>query len=145
MKSDVSVSRSASQGPGLNVRHSARLFEAILQSYIKAKLTSPLSAIDYDPDSRPFKWVPALAEYVADVQSATERVLRDSPAEQGIWHQLSLHVAKDLGIPGLPEPRTIPLKDADAVIQKCARIYFARNLEPKEYFTRIKRRAEDRP
>ena len=142
MKTDVSAVRSVSRRYELNAKYLARLFEAVLQSYIRARLTSPLSAIDYDPDARPVKWVPALAEYVADVQSATELVLRDLP-EQEIWHELSLHIAKDLGIPGFPEPRQIPLKDANAVVQKCARIYAARDLEPATYFTRVKRRAED--
>jgi hypothetical protein len=143
--SAVPIHSSKPERHGLTARYAALLFDSVLETYVKAKLTQPVSAIDYDPDSRPLKWTPVLAEFIADVQSATEAVLRDLPAEQEIWHQLSLHIAKDLGIPGLPEPRKISLTDANAVVQKCARIYFARGLEPKEYFTRIKRRAEDRP
>jgi hypothetical protein len=129
----------------LTKRHEALLFDSVLETYVKARLTQPISAIDYCPDSRPFKWTPVLAEFIADVQSATEVILCDSHDQQGIWHTLSLRVAVEMGATGLPEPKVVSAKDAQAVAQKCARIYHARGLEPKQYFTRIKRRAEDRP
>jgi hypothetical protein len=85
----------------------------------EGRLTQPISAIDYDPDIRPFKWTPVLAEFVADVQSATEAVLHDSPALQEIWHQLSLRIASEMGAVGLPEPRSVPAKDARDLARKC--------------------------
>jgi hypothetical protein len=138
------TSLARSNGPALGARHAALLFDSVLETYVKARLTQPISAIDYCPDSRPFKWTPVLAEFIADVQSATEAVLYNSPAQQDIWHQLSLRTAAEMGAAGLPEPKVVSAKDAQAVAQKCARIYHARGLEPKQYFTRIKQRSEDR-
>jgi hypothetical protein len=141
----VFVPNSKSERLGLTKRHEALLFDSVLEMYVKSKFTNPLSASNPDPDSRPFKWTHTLAEYIADVESATEAVLRDSPAEQAIWHELSIRVANEMGATGLPEPTTIPLQDASAVTRKCARFYHARGLEPKSYFVRVKQRSEDRP
>jgi hypothetical protein len=138
--STASLSRSE---PSLNARHAALLFDSIVEMYVRAKFTSPLSASNPDPDSRSFRWTHGLVEYIADVESATEAVLRD-PAEQAIWHQLSIRAANQMGAVGLPEPRAVSLCNATAVIKKCARIYFVRGLEPKAYFVRIKRRSEER-
>jgi hypothetical protein len=128
----------------LTKRHQALLFDAVVEMYVRAKFTNPLSASNPDPDSRFFRWTHALVEFIADVEHSTEAVLR-GPTEQAIWHQLSLRVANEMGAAGLPEPCTIPLKDASAVIQKCARVYHAKGLEPKTYFVHIKNRSEDRP
>jgi hypothetical protein len=126
----------------LTKRHQALLFDAVVEMYVRAKFTSPLSASNPDPDSRSFKWTHGLVEYIADVESATEAVLRD-PAEQAIWHQLSIRAANQMGAVDLPEPPAVSLREVTDIIQKCARIYFDRGLEPKSYFVRIKRRAED--
>jgi hypothetical protein len=129
---------------GLSARHAALLFEAVVETYVKAKLTHPLSASNPDPDAvRPFRWTHALAEYIADVQNATETALRDSPTEQDIWHQLALRAAAEMGATGLPEPGIIYAKHARDVAKKCASVYHARHLEPKQYFRHIKQRAED--
>lgn len=128
----------------LTKRHQAHLFDAVIEMYVRAKFTNPLSASNPDPDSRSFRWTHGLVEYIADVESATEAVLRD-PAEQAIWHQLSIRAAVEMGVVGLPEPSAVSLREATDVIQKCARLYFDRGLEPRSYFIRIKRRAEERP
>lgn len=126
----------------LTKRHQALLFDAVVEMYVRAKFTNPLSASNPDPDSGSFKWTHGLVEYIADVESATEAVLRD-PAEQVIWHQLSIRAANQMGAVGLPEPHAVSLREATDVIQKSAQVYFDRGLEPKSYFTRVKRRAED--
>jgi hypothetical protein len=126
----------------LTKRHLALLFDSVIEMYVRAKFTNPLSASNPDPDSRSFKWTHGLVEFIADVESATESVLRD-PAEQAIWHQLSIRAANQMGAVDSPEPHAISLREATDVIQKCARLYFDRGLEPKSYFIRVKRRAED--
>lgn len=91
------------------------VFYRTAQTYCLIRSYPPVAAASYDPNpnSRPHRWTPALAVFLADVEKATELSLRDNPEGQSVWFQLAAgEVVKN--------------KIAHQVIQRCGRLYAAR-------------------
>lgn len=80
-----------------------------------------------DKTKRPTKLGPLAIDFTADVEIATEAALKDRPDLQAAWLELAQEHSTN---------RTV----AKEVIHRCGAEYTRRGLDPKEYFTHVKRR-----
>lgn len=127
------------RGGAITARHANNLFKAVVDAYVSARLTEPVSAINHDFSIRPRRWTPQVAEYIADVESSTARALRNSPILQAAWNQIAIACAVKAGAQLSVSPCRVTAAISAEVALRCGRVYHSRNLDPREYFAPTRR------
>jgi len=99
----------------------------VIAEYVRLKSLPPLVASCVDPEETklPEKLTFGLVEYIADIETATERALENRPDLQASWWHLALGEAVDQ-------------RQRNEVIWRCGRLYHAREIAPWRYWVRNK-------
>lgn len=110
-------------------RNARQYFYGVARAYIDIRNTPPLTAINYDPLIKNPKLGADLIHFIADVELATRKALGKNPELFDQWKRL---------VSGENVP------NAASIINRCARLYQARQLVPELYFRVIKKGRSDR-
>ena len=121
---------------------SERLFNRILDAYLKAKSMPAIIAGSYDPADRPQKWSPRCADFIVDVEHAVKAALRKDATLIRAYSFLLRERAAEAGmVEQGPDTKPVSPGTRKRVIRQCTRMFKERGLSPGEYFRVIRRRA----
>lgn len=101
-------------------RANHRYFESVIETYRQFREYSPVVAVNYDPTAHSKKLVPAVINFLADVDLATKKVLKTDELLR-LWQ-------------ALVDEQPVLAEAAASIAHRCARIYRARGLAPYHYF-----------
>jgi hypothetical protein len=116
--------RDASRSHYQREREKRRVFDQVIQAYLELSEYQPLVAINCDEFARTYKRSVEVSHFLCDVELATKRASA-TPDLYLKWQSL---------ITG----EQVEHETAAHIVNRCARIYQARELAPRLYFRTIK-------